>query len=99
MIENAPAGVADLALEVHMDDSAKIHTRSGKTLKVSNDVNKLWVVKYMLGQDDGAAAVFFKKVFSVKEKTIRERLNFIEEWHEEVMDDRGLNDDFTLMGN
>ena len=99
MIENAPAGVADLVLEVYMDNSAKIHTRSGKTLKVSNDVNKLWVVKYMLGQDDGAAAAFFKKVFSVKEKTIRERLNFIEEWHEGVMDDRGLNDDFTLMGN
>ena len=99
MIAGAPSGVSDLDLEVFMDNSAKIHTRSGKTLKVSNDVNKLWIVKYILGQDDGAVTAFFKRLFNIKEKSIKEHLEFVEKWFEGVLDDKGMDDDFTLIGN
>jgi hypothetical protein len=99
MIVGAPSAVSDLDLEVVLDGTAKIHTKSGKTLQVGNDAAKLWIVKYMLGQDDGAVSAFFKKVFSVKEKAIRDHLGFIETWHEGVMDDKGHDDNFTLIGN
>jgi hypothetical protein len=99
IIEGAPTAASDLDIEVYLDDSATIHTKSGKTLKVSNDVNKQWIVKYMLGHDDGAVKAFFKKLFSVKEKSIREHLEYIETWHEGVLDDLDLDHDCTLMGN
>ena len=45
MIIGGPADVSDLNLEVYMDNEAKIHTRSGKTLKVSNEKGIISIIQ------------------------------------------------------
>jgi len=94
--EGAPAAVSDLDLTVHLDGKTTIYTKSGKTLKVGNLVHPLWIVKYILGQDDGAVIAFFKKLFGAEEWIGKEYLDFIEKWHEKVMDGLNMDSDFEL---
>lgn len=47
-------------IEVTANNSSSVSQKSGKTLKVGNEVNKNWLANYILGDDDGAFVAFFK---------------------------------------
>jgi hypothetical protein len=43
-------------ITVHLNDSASIGTRGGKSLQVGSSTSASWIVRYILGKDDGSAA-------------------------------------------
>jgi hypothetical protein len=43
-------------LIVHLNDSASIGTRGGKSLQVGSNTSASWIVRYILGKDNGSAA-------------------------------------------
>lgn len=41
---------------VHLNDSASVGRRGGKTLQVGNNTSSSWIVRHIIGKDDGDAA-------------------------------------------
>jgi hypothetical protein len=93
-----PLGSEDYVIMVGNDGSSEIDYRSAKTIVCGNATEKLAVVRHILGQDDGTIAAEIRRIFSVREKTIKQRLAFTETWFKEKMRGGGLNRDFTFVG-
>ena len=66
-------------IEVTLNDSSSISYRSGKTVRIGNEVNKNWLANYILGDDDGALASFFKWTLGFA-RLDEDELEFARDW-------------------
>jgi hypothetical protein len=61
-------------ISVNLNDSAAIRGRAGKALQVGNDTNVSWIVRYIMGNDDGNAAPTANTAISITD------LGFLQDW-------------------
>jgi hypothetical protein len=73
------SNISHYNIRVILDGTSDIKVSSGKNLSVGNDVDKQWIVNYILGKDDGAAKAFFKRLLGMAKPGMSE-LKFILEW-------------------
>jgi len=93
--KSAPDPDSNYDVEVTLDDSSSITGRTGKSVKVGNEVNKHWVANYILGDDDGAVAAFFKWTLGLWSLGASE-LKFARDWMRTELGDNSIDIESSL---
>lgn len=82
-------------IEVTLNDSSSITGRSGKSVKVGNEINKQWLANYIFGDDDGAFASFFKWTLGLWSLGASE-LKFARDWARGELGDNDVDIEDSL---
>ncbi len=78
---DSPTAVTHYDIEVTLDSTNAIRTRSGKTLKLGNEASKSWVANYILGKNDGAVRAAQRRLLGT-DKPGKDELAFLKTWIE-----------------